>query len=106
MVKMSIYKVIANVKARSPMTKIQASTFLATLSELEQRQLIAALYIGREHVHASRWNSTKHLSVKFIDHIQFQDYSRILYEKTDSARLYLDSIERCAKAMNFDLNDL
>jgi len=103
---MSIYQLINDFKANPPRTEEAARKFLANASELEAQQLIAALYIGREHIHNQRLRSDMSISRSYTDHISPDEYARILYEKGDNVIAYFDKLLSCAKASEFDLETL
>ncbi len=105
---MSIYTVISNFKLNAPRDEESAERFLANLSSLKREQLIAAIYLGREHIHCAelRSDSDIEISRSYTDHITNNEYARILYEKGDNAVAYLDKLVECAKASGFDLDAL
>ena len=69
-------------------------------------QIIASIYIGRDHINATKWNEDKMLSTAYIDHIHQTNYAQIIYEKNTALVNYLDSSEICATNEGFDLNSL
>lgn len=103
---MPIYQAISSLKNSAPLSQPQAQMFINSLSPKVQAQVIAAIYIGRDHLHANKWNEDIMLSTKFTDHIPQQNYAQIVYEKNSALITYLESIERCAQNEGFDLNSL
>src|SRR5690554_1599186 len=89
-----------------PASVEDAQVYLNTLSPFVQEQLIAALYIGREHIHSNKLRSDMEISRHYTDHINKNDgeYARILYEKGQNGINYLNKLQLCAKASSFDLN--
>lgn len=103
---MPIYHAISSLKSSAPLSQVQAKAFVDSLSPKVQQQIIAAIYIGRDHIHSEKWNEDVMLSTESINHIPQEDYARIVYEKNDALINYLNSIERCARNEGFDLNCL
>ncbi|OXS01214.1 hypothetical protein [Shewanella algae] len=103
---MPIYKAISYLKNSAPLSKPQALAFINSLSPKVQTQVIAAIYIGRDHLYADKWNQDIMLSTDYIDHIPQQNFAQIVHEKNSALITYLQSIERCAKNEGFDLNNL
>lgn len=103
---MPIYNAINALKSNPPLTPEQANVFMGQLTSKLQMQIIAAIYIGRNHIHSDTWSEDVMLSTDYIDHIYPEDYAQIVYEKSSSLVNYLESIERCAANTGFNLNDL
>lgn len=103
---MSIYNHIDTLKNSVPLNQSQANGFLASLSEKEQEQVIAAIYIGRDHLRDQEITSGYKMDRKMIGHISKAEYGRIIAEKNTAVKQYLDALTRCAKASGFDLDKL
>lgn len=103
---MPLYKAMDQLLANVPASENQARQFLSTLSPTVQEQLINAIYLGRDHIHADTFSSDAWLSREATDHIPQENYATIVYEKGNSLPTYLDSVRRCAANANFDLNKL
>jgi hypothetical protein len=103
---MDIYKAIDLVKAITPKSEESAEAFLQKLPENVQEQLIAAVYIGRDHIHADELLPDNDISVGATDHIGHNQYAHILADKHENLKLYLDKLLACAKASDFDLKNL
>lgn len=104
---MPLYSAIQNIT--TPFASVaSAKAFLNTLSPLVQDQLIAAIYIGREHIHSDKLRTDMEINRSYTDHIKNEgdEYARILYEKGQSGITYLDKLQKCAKVSSFNLNDL
>lgn len=103
---MPIYNAINNLKIHAPLTLPQATSFMSGFSPKLQQQIIAAIYIGRNHIHSDKWNEDIMLSVDYIDDIPYSDFAQIVCDKNTALVNYLVSLERCAKNEGFDLNSL
>ncbi|EHU9446904.1 hypothetical protein KZY42_004407 [Vibrio vulnificus] len=103
---MPIYNAISILKSNAPLTLQQASAFMGHLPPKLQMQIIAAIYIGRDHIHSNTWSEDVMLSTDYIDHIPPENYAQIVYEKNSALVRYLESIERCASNTGFNLNNL
>ncbi|ARL96026.1 hypothetical protein [Burkholderia pseudomallei] len=103
---MPLYQAIIDLKNSLPKSEDDAQRFLDTLPQIVQEQLIAGIYIGRDHLHATTLRSDEPISRTVTDHIDSAEYARIVYEKGSNAVTYLDKLVECAKASNFDLNTL
>ena len=101
---MAIYKAINTLKTTAPLSQTKSEAFINSLDFTIQKQVIAAIYIGRDHIHSDNWNKDNMLSTNYIDHIPKEDYAKIVHEKNSALINYLDSIERCANNEGFDLN--
>lgn len=102
----TIHDAIKLLEQEQPKSAEEAQRFLSGLSEEVQEQLIAAIYIGRDHIHANEFIEGAEISRKATDHIAKKEYARILEEKSSSLQLYLGSLKRCAAAGGFDLANL
>ena len=71
-----------------------------------QQQLIAAVYLGRDHLHCSEMNMDLDLTRAAIDHIPAEEYAQILSEKSSSLETYLGQLIACAQVSNFDLDTM
>lgn len=100
---MSIYTIISNLRSTPPKSEAAAAEFLASLSPKQQRHLIAAVYLGRDHLHSNEMRKDVDLTSAAIDHIPTDDYARILSEKSGSLDTYLGQLIACAAASKFDL---
>jgi len=103
---MPIYTAMNTLKGSAPLTQPQAQSFIDSLDAKQQMQIIAAIYIGRDHLHSDNWNEDKMLSTDYIDHIPQSNYAQIVFEKNTALINYLNSIERCAANEGFNLNTL
>lgn len=103
---MPIYQAIQTLKNTAPLTILDAERFMSNLTPKLQMQIIAAIYIGRNHIHAKTWNEDVMLSTDYIDDIQPESFARIIAEKNTALVSYLEGLERCASNTNFDLNTL
>ena len=105
---MSVYDAMLALRAKTPTSVEDARKFLATLPVRTQQQLIAAIYLGREHIHCReiRTDTEIEMSCAYISHIDQDDYANIIWEKGVNVISYLDKIEECARTSGFDLNYL
>ncbi len=103
---MPIYSAMNNLKSCIPLSVADAQAFLDTLPSDVQEQLISAVYLGREHIHCSSLRADMVINRSYTDHISKGDYARILHEKGQNLITYLDKLESCATASDFDLNTL
>ncbi|EKS9844567.1 hypothetical protein QDD82_005421 [Burkholderia cepacia] len=103
---MSLYQAIADFKNALPKSEDDAQRFLDTLPPIVQEQLIAGIYIGRDHLHATSLRTDEPVSRGVADLIDRNEYASILYEKGSNAVTYLNKLVECAKTSNFDLNTL
>jgi len=104
---MSIHAAISTLKSSLPMSVEDAQAFLDTLSSDVQKQLISAIYLGRDHIHSDKLLEDAEMSRSYTDHIKKDEYANIIHEKgLDSITTYLNKLEACAKASGFDLNTL
>jgi hypothetical protein len=103
---MSLYTIISDIRSAPPRSEAAAAAFLAPLTAVEQQQLIAAVYLGRDHIHSVELRSDVDRTRGATDHISKEDYARILYEKAESLDKYLGQLVACARASNFDLDTM
>lgn len=105
---MPLYHAINALKANIPSSREAAKKFLETLSPSVQQQLIAAIYLGREHIHSSKLRDDEDIEMNrsYTDHIGQDEYANILWEKGNNIITYLNKLDECAKASGFDLNTL
>ena len=103
---MSLSDAIGRLKNHLPQSKEEAQDFLDSIPEDVQTQLIAAIYIGREHIHCSELRKDMEISRKYTDHISKSEYAEIINEKGVNIRTYLSKLEDCARVSGFDINKL
>jgi hypothetical protein len=105
---MDIYHAIAATIQTPPKSLAQAHTLLSNYPLEIQTQLIAAIYLGRDHIHSSKMRDDTDWTRSATDHISADDYARILYEKAsaDASTTYLESLLLCSKASGYDLNKM
>ncbi len=105
---MPLYHAMNTLKANIPSTQKDAQNFLSTLSPSVQQQLIAAVYLGREHLHSTKLRNDPDIEISraYTNHIQQDEYANILWEKGNNLINYLNKLEVCANASGFDLNTL
>jgi len=105
---MPLYQAMNSLKANIPSSRETAQKFLAPLSPSVQQQLIAAIYLGREHIHSSKLRKDEdiEMSRSYTDYIGQDEYANILWEKGNNVITYLNKLEECANASGFDLNTL
>lgn len=103
---MPLYEEIEDLIQAVPMTQAAAERYLSGLSDKEQQQIIAAIYIGRDHLHSQSLNTNDEISRRCVDHISKDDYAEIISEKGENVATYLKKIITCANASGFDLNTL
>lgn len=105
---MSIYKAMHALKAKVPSSVEDARRFLALFPVSIQEQLIAAIYLGREHMHSRELRVDKDIEISCActSHIRHDEYANIIWEKGVNVITYLDKIEECARASGFDLRYL
>ena len=103
---MSIYNAINKLKQNIPTTIQAAGNFLNTLPTIEKEQIICAIYLGREHIFHKQLRTDIPIDRTYTGNILAKDYAQIILDKQIYLSRYLDAIERCASASNFDLNNL
>jgi hypothetical protein len=106
MTAMPLYDKIEDLIQSVPMTQAAAERYLSGLSDREQQQIIAAIYIGRDHLNSHSLNPNDDISRRCVDHISKHDYAQIISEKGANIATYLKKIVTCANASGFDLNTL
>lgn len=102
----TIHDAIKQLEQAQPKSEEEAKRFLSGLPAEVQEQLIAGIYIGRDHIHLNKFNEGAEISRKATDHIAKDEYALILHEKSSSLPLYLGSLKKCATATDFDLASL
>lgn len=90
----------------SPVNEQQAESILAKYSEDVQRQLINAMYVGRSNIHNKKLEEPGENYAGGADHIEQNEFARILYEKNSNLKTYLQKVVECSKSSNFDLKSL
>lgn len=100
---MSLENILTRLKDSSPLNQLQTSSFLSNLDEKTQLQVISAIYIGRDHLHSSRFEEVSQISSNACDHIDPKDFAGIIYEKGMSIPKYIEQFLTCAKASNYNL---
>lgn len=105
---MPLYQAMNALKANIPSSREAAQKFLDHLPLPVQQQLIAAIYLGREHIHSIQLRTDEdiEMSRSYTDHIGQDEYPNIIWEKGDNVITYLNKLEECANASGFDLNTL
>lgn len=106
---MDIYQAIATTIQAPPQSEAEAQSLLNRLSEKVQTQLIAAIYLGRDHLHHNEMRIDRDRTVNAIDKLITREaYARTLYEKASAgaSKTYLETLLKCAKASEFDLNTM
>ena len=104
---MILLEAMQELKQNLPQSIITAQNFLDTLDLETQQQLIAAIYLGREHIHVSTLrNDVMPMNRDYVEHIHNDEYANIIYEKGLNIITYLNKLEECAKNSNFDLNKI
>ena len=105
---MDIYHAIDATIQRPPRKLAQAQALLSQYSLDVQAQLIAAVYLGRDHIHSTTMRDDTDWTHRAVDHISTQNYAQILFEKSSSnaTTKYLTSLLRCSKASEYDLNKM
>ena len=105
---MDIYQAINDVLQNPPRTQVAADGLLAQYPQDVQEQLIAAIYLGRDHIHNSKMRDDTDWTRRATDHIPSRDYGQILYEKASSgsAETYLNALLLCSKASGYDLKNM
>ena len=69
------------------------------------RQLITAIYLGRDHIHSTEMQGDADWARRAIVPIPAEHYAPILYEKASSSATttYLNSLLGCSEASGYDL---
>lgn len=102
----TIYEVIERLEHTQPKSVEEARGFLNSLSEEVQEQLIASIYIGKDHIHSQKFNHDAEVSRLTTGHIEKEEYPAVLSKYASSLRLYFGSLKRCAGNESFDLTKL
>lgn len=100
-----IYHAIKDLMGNSIASKEEAQAFLDKFDLATQQQIIAAVYIGREHLHDTKLREMD-VSVGYTDHINQREYANIVYEKAHVIPTYLSKLLECAENSGFDLRNL
>jgi hypothetical protein len=103
---MDIYHAINSVMQNPPGNEQAAASLLAQYPADVQEQLIAAVYLGRDHLHSSQMRPDTDWTRAATDHIKASDYPRILAEKDSAVQTYLSRLLQCASASNYDLKTM
>jgi hypothetical protein len=103
---MTIYDAIDEFKRTRPFSQVSAQAFLDTLAPMVQEQIVAGIYIGRDHIHKSALTPSDEVSRFYIDHLPRDKYAEVLAKFGDDAVRYLDKMIQCAEASGFDLRNL
>lgn len=85
-------------------SKSEVQSFLDKYDAIVQLQFVSALYIGRNHIHLSRFREQPTILV--ADHINADEYARLIFEKGKNVNTYLEAFLRCAKEADYDINSL
>jgi hypothetical protein len=101
---MTLRDAIITLKQRVPMSEAQAQTFLDSLPPKIQKQIICAIYAGRDHINSTVL--TDEISVADINHIPKENYAHIISDKSLHIITYLNTLEVCATNSKFNLNNL
>ena len=72
---MDIKKVIQDLESGTISTKATAEAFLDSYTPQEQKQIIAAMYIGRDYFHENQFKEGHLPSSSEVDHIPQTDYA-------------------------------
>lgn len=99
----SAYKRLQN---SQPNSIQEAQRFLDSLDNDTQAKIVAAIYLGREHLDHNSLRDDVEISTSYIDTISSKEYARIIYEKSGNIEIYLNKLEVCANSSNFDLASL
>ena len=102
----SVYQAIDGFIAAAPVSEQNAQLLLNKYPEDVQRRLINAMYVGRSNLQRTSLQEPGSNYAGGADHIPKEDFARILYEKNDNVRIYLETVLKCAEASSFDLNSL
>lgn len=107
---MDIYQAINDTIQNPPRSERDAAALLAKYSADVQEQLIAAIYLGRDHIHANQMDPQFDWTRSATDHIPKADYARIVFEKSSgvdpAAATYLQKLLSCSKVSNYDLRSM
>ena len=103
---MDIYHAINSVMQNPPRNEQAAASFLAQYPAEVQEQLIAAVYLGRDHLHSSHMREDTDWTRAATDHIKASDYPGILADKESAVQTYLSRLLQCSNASNYDLKKM
>ncbi|MCT9166185.1 hypothetical protein B9X71_07870 [Acinetobacter baumannii] len=87
-------------------SKNEVNDFLNQYSSDVQQQFVSALYHGRDHLHKSELRQDINISRENVDHIQQNEYSRLIFEKGSNVTTYLQKFRDCAAVSNFNIDAL
>ena len=106
--KMDIYSAINQVMKKPPRSEVEAEIFLKSLEQKVQKQLINAIYLGRDHLHHTSMRADIDPTCAATDHIQPEEYALILWEKASGRAVvtYLGKLQECAAASQYDLRTM
>lgn len=103
---MDIKKVIQDLESGTISTKATAEAFLNSYTPQEQKQIIAAMYIGRDYFHENQFKEGHLPSSSEVDHIPQTDYAEILRSKgKENVAKYLGIFDKCAENSKFDMKN-
>lgn len=103
---MDIKKVIQDLESGPISTKATAEAFLDSYTSQEQKQIIAAMYIGRDYLHEKQFKEDHLPSSSVVDHISQSDYAEILRSKgKENVVKYLSIFSKCAENSKFDMKN-
>lgn len=103
---MTIYDAIDALKRIRPFSLTSAQTFLDTLAPTIQEQLVAGIYIGKDHIHEWTLIPGDEVSRFYTDHIPRDKYAEVLVKYGDEGIKHLEKMVQCAEASGFDLRNL
>lgn len=103
---MPIYQALNALLVNPNQTQASAQLLLNRYTPHQQQQIIAAIYIGRDHLDQNTWLPNYIVSSTAFSHIPQSDFARIIEEKSMNMGMYMTTILNCAKSANFDLNNL
>ncbi|MEX3973547.1 hypothetical protein [Paraburkholderia caribensis] len=103
---MTIYDAIDEFKRIRPFSLVSAQAFLDMLAPMVQEQLVAGIYIGKDHIHKSTLIPGEEVSRFYTDHIPRDKYAEVLAKYGESAIIHLEKMVQCAAASGFDLRNL
>lgn len=93
----------------TPQSEQNVQYFLDQYPASVQLQFVSALYHGRTHIHQTEFSTDEDpriLGTKNADHIQSNEYARLIWEKGNNVVTYLNKFRECAHHSNFDINSL
>lgn len=87
-----------------PQNKEDMQILLNQFTPKIQRQLVSALYHGRDHLHEQKLRESV-ITCGNVEHLTDGQFAEILSGKSvDAVSKYFSAIKSCALASNFDLN--